>query len=67
MISIEICKGKILVIGIDLDNVTKEDNAILLEIFNNCQRLQFNNCVASLSVGKLATVECQGSSVLLNY
>ena len=34
-ISIEVCKGKILVIRIDLDNVTKEDSAILLESFDN--------------------------------
>jgi hypothetical protein len=55
------------VIHIDLDNVTKKDSAILLESFNNCKEFQFDNCVASLSVGKSATVECQGSSVLLNY
>ena len=66
-ISIEVCKGKVLVIRIDLDNVTKKDSAILLESFNNCKEFQFNNCVASLSIGKFATVECQGSSVLLNY
>jgi hypothetical protein len=55
-ISIEICKGKVLVIGIDFDNLTKEDSAILLESFNNCQKLQFSNCVASLSIGKFAIV-----------
>jgi hypothetical protein len=66
-ISIEVCEGKVLVICIDLDNVTKKDSAILLESFNNCKEFQFDNCVASLSVGKFATVECQGSSVLLNY
>jgi hypothetical protein len=66
-ISIEICEGKILVIVIDLDNVTKEDSAILLESFNNGQELQFDNSVASVSIGKFATVECQGSSILLDY
>jgi hypothetical protein len=65
-ISIEVCKGKVLVIHIDLDNVTKKDSVILLESFNNCKEFQFNKCVASLSIGKFATVECQGSSVLLN-
>jgi hypothetical protein len=55
------------VIRIDLDNVTKKDSAILLKSFNNCKEFQLDNCVASLSVGKFATVECQGSSVLLNY
>jgi hypothetical protein len=34
-IGIEVCKGKILVIRIDLDNVTKKDSAILLESFIN--------------------------------
>jgi hypothetical protein len=38
-----------------------------LESFNNCKEFQFDNCVASLSVGKFATVGCQGLSVLLNY
>jgi hypothetical protein len=35
MISIGFYKGKDLVIHIDLDNVTKEDSAILLESFDN--------------------------------
>ncbi len=39
MISIEVCEGKVLVIHVDLDNVTKKDSAILLESFNNCQQL----------------------------
>jgi hypothetical protein len=38
-----------------------------LESFNNCKEFQFNKCVVSLSISKFATVECQGSSVLLNY
>jgi hypothetical protein len=62
-IIIEVCQGKALVIHIDLDNVTKKDSAILSESFNNCKEFRFDNCVASLSVGKFATVECQGSSV----
>ncbi len=66
-ISIEICKGKVLVIDIDLDYVTKEDSAILLESFINGLVFQCNNSVASLGVGKFAAVECQGLSVLLNY
>jgi hypothetical protein len=66
-ISIEVCEGKVLVIHIDLDNVTKKDIAILLESFNNCKEFQLDNFVASLSIGKFATVECQGLSVLLNY
>jgi hypothetical protein len=66
-ISIEVCEGKVLLIRIDLDNLTKKDSAILLESFNNCKEFQFDNCVASLSVSKFVTVECQGLSVLLNY
>jgi hypothetical protein len=46
------------VIHIYLDDVTKEDSAILLESFNNCKEFQFDNCVASLSVIKFVTVEC---------
>jgi hypothetical protein len=57
-ISIEVCEGKVLVIHIDLDNVTKKDNAILLESFNDCKEFQLDNCVASLSVGKFVTVKC---------
>jgi hypothetical protein len=34
-IGIEVCEGKIFVIHIDLDNVTKKDSAILLESFDN--------------------------------
>jgi hemolysin activation/secretion protein len=34
-IRIEVCEGKIFVIRIDLDNVTKKDSAILLESFDN--------------------------------
>jgi hypothetical protein len=67
MISVEDCKGKILVICIDLDNVTKEDSVILLESFDNGQEFQLDNGVLSLSISKFATVECQRLSILLNY
>jgi hypothetical protein len=38
-----------------------------LESFDNGQEFQFDNGVAGLSIGKIATVECQRSSILLNY
>jgi hypothetical protein len=38
-----------------------------LESFKYGQELQFDNGVASLSISKFATVECHGSSILLNY
>jgi hypothetical protein len=67
MISVEVCEGKIFVICIDLDNVTKEYNVILLESFDDGQEFQFDNSVAGLSISKFATVECQRSSIFLNY
>jgi hypothetical protein len=66
-ISVKVCKGKILVICVNLDNVTKKNSAILLESFNNGQEFQFNNRVVGLSIGKFVNVKCQRSSVLLNY
>jgi hypothetical protein len=66
-ISVKVCKGKILVICVNLDNVTKKNSAIFLESFNNGQEFQFNNRVVGLSIGKFVNVKCQRSSVLLNY
>jgi hypothetical protein len=67
VISVEVWEAKIFVICINLDNLTKEDSAILLESFDNGQEFQFHNGVVGLSISKFATVECQRLSILLNY